>query len=238
MGSSHGYTDTPVLPDSDYRVHDATRAQPTAVHVNGCNTVPPPSDATVLFDDTVEGWVHEDGEPASWTVNDDTMEVVPGSGDIKTTSAFGDCQLHLEWAAPPVTDEGGQDRGNSGIFLMNRYEIQVLDNYENPTYADGYAAAVYGQTPPMVNACRPPGSWQSFDIIWQRPRFDRSAVNTPARVTVKHNGVLVQHETEVLGSTNHKTLPEYEPHTPAAPLRLQDHGDRVRFRNIWIRSLE
>lgn len=236
-----GYTDTPVLPHVPYRVHDSTRPRPEHVDPGGAVTVDaggaPPEDATVLLADSLEHWEHPGGEPASWTVGDGYVEVAPGAGDLRTTSTFGDCQLHLEWAAPETVDGESQGRGNSGVFLMDRYEIQVLDNYDNPTYADGYAGAVYGQHPPLVNACRPPGAWQSYDVVWHAPRFDDGDLDRPARVTVFHNGVLVQDDVELIGATTHQEVGAYDAHPPEAPLRLQDHGDLVRFRNIWYRSL-
>jgi len=165
------------------------------------------------------------------------MVVEPGTGDVRTREAIGDCQLHVEWLAPEGGEGAGQGRGNSGVFLMDRYEIQVLDCDEDPTYADGYAGAVYGQHPPLANACRPPGEWQSFDIAWRAPRFDGDELDRPARVTVLYNGVVVQDVAEPFGPTAHRTFPEYSPHPPEAPLRLQDHGDPVRFRNLWYRPL-
>ncbi len=234
-----GYTDTPFLPGGEYRVHDADRPRPAAVDPgepldNGA----PPGDATVLLDeDGLHGWEQTGGGTVAWIEDGGVVTVEPGSGDINTTDSIGDCQLHLEWAAPPETEGDGQGRGNSGVFLMDRYEIQVLDTYDNPTYADGYAGAVYGQHPPLVNPVRPPGEWQSYDILWQAPRFDGDAVDTPARVSVLFNRVTVQHATAVFGPTTHRDVSPYEPHGDA-PLRLQDHGDRVRFRNIWYRSVE
>jgi hypothetical protein len=231
-----GYTDTPHLPNSEYRVHDADRPRPPTVETGGPVTTDPPADATVLFDGTdLSGWEHPDGRDPEWHLEDDYVEVDPQSGDLQTTERLGDCQLHLEWAAPAEVDGEGQGRGNSGVFLLGRYEIQVLDNHDNPTYADGYAGSVYGQQPPLVNACRPPGEWQSYDIVWQGPRFDGDELQRPAAVTVLHNGVAVQHDTELHGPTTHADDTAYEPHPPAAPLRLQDHGDRVRFRNVWYR---
>jgi hypothetical protein len=165
------------------------------------------------------------------------MEIVPGSGGIRTRESFGDCQLHLEWAAPTVVKGESQGRGNSGVFLMGRYEIQVLDCYDNPTYPDGTTAAIYGQYPPLVNACRKPGEWQTYDIIWEGPRFDSDALTRPARVTVLHNGVVVHHATEPQGPTQHRQTAEYRPQPSAGPLELQDHGDLVRYRNIWYRPL-
>jgi hypothetical protein len=236
-----GYTDTPELPHCEYRVHDADRPRPESVtpgspHPAG-DVARAPSDATVLLDGSgLDGWVHDDGSAAAWRVEEDSVVVEPGTGDIRTESEFGDCHLHVEWAAPPVVDGESQGRGNSGVFLMDRYEIQVLDNYENPTYADGYAGAVYGQHPPAVNACREPGAWQTYDILWTAPRFDGAELASPARVTVLHNGVVVQDDVELIGATTHREVGEYSPHPPEAPLRLQDHGDEVRFRNVWYRE--
>lgn len=233
-----GYTDTPRLPDTEYCVHDPDRPEPPSVDPGGATTTPPPSDATVLFDGTdLDRWEGVDGDDPGWTIHDESVEVEPGAGDIRTTESLGDCQLHLEWATPAAVSGDGQGRANSGVFLMDRYEIQVLDNYDNPTYADGYAGAVYGQFPPLVNACREPGVWQSYDVIWRGPRFDGDAVERPARVTVFHNGIVVQDATTLLGPTTHRDVLDYEPHAPAAPLCLQDHGDRVRFRNVWYRPL-
>ena len=199
----------------------------------------PPSDAVLLFGGhDLSGWIGRDsGEAAKWRVEDDFMEVVPGTGDIKTQREFGNCQLHLEFASPAEVKGSSQGRGNSGVFLMSRYEIQVLDCYDNPTYADGTSAAIYGQYPPLVNACRPPGEWQSYDILWIAPRFDGDRLISPAECTVLHNGLLVQHHRQLLGSTTHRKAAAYEPHPSTGPLRLQDHGDKVRFRNIWFREL-
>jgi hypothetical protein len=235
---TEGYTDTPRLPGTDYCVHDPTRPEPPSVDPGEPTTADPPSDATVLFDGVdLNQWESADGGDPEWTIRDGYVEVAPGTGDVRTTDPLGACQLHLEWAAPAEVRDEGQGRGNSGVFLADRYEIQVLDNFENPTYADGYAGAVYGQYPPLANACREPGAWQSYDIVWRPPRFDGDALERPARVTVVHNGVVVQDATELLGPTTHRELLDYEPHPPAAPLRLQDHGDRVRFRNVWYRPL-
>jgi hypothetical protein len=234
-----GYTDTPMLPNAEYRVHDAERPRPPDISPGEC-TLPatPPSDATVLLNgSTLEGWETIEGEEAGWNATGDAVEVEPETGDIRTTDRLGDCQLHIEWATPEAAAGEGQERGNSGVFMMDRYEIQVLDNFENPTYADGYAGAVYGQHPPLVNASRPPGAWQSYDIVWHAPRFENGTVTAPARLTLFHNGVLVQDGTELIGETTHADIVGYEPHPESAPLRLQDHGDRVRYRNIWYRSL-
>ena len=165
------------------------------------------------------------------------MVAVPGAGSVYSKQEFGDCQLHVEWAAPTPPKGSSQGRGNSGVFLMGRYEIQVLDCYDNPTYSDGTTAAIYGQYPPLVNACRKPGAWQTYDIIWEAPRFEGERLARPAFVTVIFNGVVVHHHTELLGATQHRRLATYSPHPEVGPLALQDHGDLVRFRNIWYRSL-
>lgn len=238
-----GYTDTPRLPDSEYRVHDPERPRPPAVDPGapaGEGPATPPSDATVLVDASdpdLSAWESADGGAAGWRVGDGFVEVDPGAGDVRTREALGDCQLHVEWATPEAVRGDGQGRGNSGVFLQDRYEVQVLDSHDNPTYADGQAAAVYGQTPPLVNASREPGAWQSYDAVWTGPRFEGDDVTRPARLTLLHNGVLVHRETELHGPTTHRDVEGYSPHPPAAPLRLQDHGDRVRFRNVWYREL-
>jgi Domain of Unknown Function (DUF1080) len=154
-----------------------------------------------------------------------------------TRELLGDGQFHLEWAAPAVVTGDGQGRGNSGVMLMGLYEIQVLDGYENRTYADGTAAAIYGQYPPLVNACRPPGAWQCYDIIWMAPRFDGDRLVRLASVTLLHNGIVAHYHTALLGPTQHRQVASYRPHPPAGPLRLQDHGAHVRYRNIWYRRL-
>ena len=234
---SLGYTDTPRLPDSPYLVHDGARPQPRVV-TPGDTPGAPPSDAVVLFDGTdLSGWQRVGGGEPGWKVADGAMEVVPKSGSIATRKHFADMQLHLEWAAPAEVRGAGQGRGNSGIFLMGLYEIQVLDGFENPTYADGITGAIYGQFPPRVNACRPPGAWQAYDIVWEAPRFDGERLVTPAAVTVLLNGVLLHHRKMLQGPTQHRALAAYAPHAATGPLQLQDHGDPVRFRNIWCRPL-
>jgi hypothetical protein len=198
----------------------------------------PPSDAIVLFDGKdLSGWLGSDGAPARWHVEHGYMQVAPGTGDIRSRRHFGDCQLHLEWAAPAVVKGDSQGRGNSGVFMMDAYEIQVLDCYDNPTYADGTTAAVYGEYPPLVNACREPGKWQTYDILWTAPRFADDGLVSPAYVTVLHNGVLVHHHRAVMGPTTHREVLVYAQHSATAPLRLQDHGDLVRYRSIWYRPL-
>lgn len=228
-----GYTDTPVLPGMEWRVHDPNRPIPAEV-APGANTAPP-SDAIVLFDgDDLDAWADSE----RWSIADGTMGPDKG-GDLQTVKEFGDCQLHVEFQTPADEDGSGQGRGNSGIFLMGRYEIQVLDSYRNPTYPDGQAASIYGQYPPLVNPSRPAGEWQTYDIVFRAPRFDaEGALLAPARVTVLHNGVLVQWDRTLLGPTSHRSLPKYSAHGLRAPLRLQNHGDAVRYRNLWIRPLD
>jgi hypothetical protein len=221
-------------------VHSMDRPRPPVVDPGPEQPpLPPPSDATVLFDGKdLSQWQTENGAAAKWIVRDGYMEVAAGTGAIVTKRAFGDVQLHLEWATPTPPKGESQERGNSGVFLMSHYEIQVLDSYHNITYADGQAAAVYGQTPPLVNASRPPGQWQAYDIVFHRPRFaGDGSVRDSARVTVFHNGVLVQDNTVITGGTVHGRRAHYERHADKLPLLLQDHGNPVRYRDIWIREL-
>jgi len=237
-----GYTDTPRIPGSSFKVHDAERSQPRIVTPGTASTAQAPgkapSDAVVLFDGKdLSQWESIKGGNAQWKLENGYMEVVPKTGNIKTRKSFGDCQLHLEWAAPAKVEGEGQGRGNSGVFMMGIYEIEVLDGFSNPTYADGITAAIYGQCPPLVNACRKPGEWQTYDIIWFGPRFDGNKVTRQARVTVIHNGIVVHHDKELIGPTAHKTVEAYKPHPEAGPLILQDHNNPVRFRNIWYRPM-
>ncbi len=202
----------------------------------------PPSDAIVIFDGTdLSKWVSQkDGTtPAAWDVVDGAMRVKPGTGGIQSTDAFGSVQLHLEFATPTVVKGSGQGRGNSGVFLMNRYEIQVLDSHQNPTYFHGQAGSIYKQHKPLVNPIRTPGEWNVYDIVFHAPTFDRDGkVLTRATFTAFLNGVLVQDHVEVMGVTAHDRPPYYEKHADRLPIGLQDHGDLVRFRNIWVRPLE
>lgn len=220
-----------------WAVHDPNRPLPDVV--TPAAREKPPSDAIVLFDGKdLSQWLSvKDGGPAKWNVREDYMEIVKETGDIRTKRAFGDCQLHIEWAAPAKIAGESQDRGNSGVYLMSKYEIQVLDTYSNVSYADGLAAAVYGQSPPMVNASLPPGQWQTYDIIFRRPVFKAKRVVRPATITVFHNGVLVQDNFEIEGATVWKQRAKYHPHPDKLPILLQDHGSPVRYRNIWIREL-
>lgn len=229
-----GYRDTPHLPGSTWRVHDADRPEPVVVTPGESGGAP--SDAIVLFDGSDLAAWSSDGEAARWRVQDGAF--VAGGGTLTTRQAFGDIQLHLEWASPREVSGESQGRGNSGVFLMGRYEIQILDSYDNPSYPDGQAASLYGQTPPLVNACRAPGEWQSYDIVFRAPRFEAGELVTPAQATVLHNGVLVQHAVEFIGATRHREVATYAEHAPELPLGLQDHGNPVRFRNVWVRRLE
>jgi len=221
-------------------IHDESRPMPPVVDPGpGGPPVPIPSDAVSLFrGKDLSEWTNDKGEPAGWKVQDGYMEVVKGKGDIRTKRGFGDCQLHVEWAAPAAAAGSGQDRGNSGVFLMSTYEVQVLDSFNNKTYADGMTAAIYGQYPPLVNACRRPGQWQTYDIVFHEPRFAQGGnLLNPARMTVFHNGILVQDNEELTGPTQNKARPPYKAHADKLPLSLQDHGHPLRFRNIWIREL-
>ncbi|WP_343543764.1 DUF1080 domain-containing protein [Stenotrophomonas pavanii] len=198
-----------------------------------------PSDAIVLFDGKdVSAWESEQGGRVPWKVAGGTMTVVPGSKGIRTRQRFCDIQLHVEWRTPTDTKGfDGQNRGNSGIFLQERYELQVLDSYNNPTYANGQAGSIYKQAMPRVNASRAPGQWQAYDILWKAPRFSAGGgLISPARITVLHNGVLVQDDTVLAGKTEYIGAPSYSPHA-CAPLYLQEHDSRVSYRNIWVREL-
>ncbi|MFN0086549.1 MAG: DUF1080 domain-containing protein [Blastocatellia bacterium] len=219
--------------------YESPKKEPTVV-TPGATTGAPPSDAIVLFDGKdLSGWKSlRTGGDAKWDVQDGYMQVKGGTGDILTKQEWGDCQLHAEWATPSVVKGEGQGRGNSGIFLMGLYEVQVLDSYNNPTYFHGQAGSVYKQHPPLVNASRPPGEWQTYDIIFISPRFDEiGKVTRRGRVTVFHNGVLVQNNVEIQGQTWHDRAPAYIAHPAKGPLKLQDHGNPMRFRNIWVRPL-
>ena len=198
----------------------------------------PPADAIVLFDGTgLDAWRHADGE-AAWEVHDGVMTVAPGAGNLYTRQGFGDVQLHVEWRTPDVIEGEGQGRGNSGLFLMNRYEVQVLDSFNNRTYSNGQAASIYKQHIPQVNASRAPGQWQTYDILFEAPRFGAAGeVESPATMTVLHNGVLVQHHVTLRGSSVFVGEPAYEPHSAREPIQLQDHRNPVSFRNIWVREL-
>jgi hypothetical protein len=225
---------------SGWLIHDLDRPQPPRVQpAPQTLPLPPPAGAVVLFDGSnLASWRASDGGPAGWVVRDGYMESVPESGYLHTADGFGDVQLHVEWAAPNPPQGTSQQRGNSGVFLMGKYEIQVLDSFQSNTYPDGQAAAIYGQYPPLANACLPPGEWQAYDIVFRRPRFDQHGkLQTPARLTVVHNGVLVHDARELWGPTSWLKNAPYEPHPDRLPLALQDHGNPVRYRNIWLREL-
>jgi 3-keto-disaccharide hydrolase len=229
-----GYTDTPMLPGLPYRVHDPARPHARLV-TPGAQPGAAPSDAIVLFDGRdISHWT---ATKQAWKVENGYVEVVPDGGDLRTKERFGDVQLHLEWAAPAQVRNSSQNRGNSGIFLQGRYEVQVLDSFDNPTYADGQAGAIYGQWPPLVNPARRPGEWQAYDIVFEAPRLDGERVVTPAYLTVFLNGVLLHHRKEVMGPTVHRALAKYAPQPAEDALVLQDHQQPVRYRNIWIRRL-
>jgi hypothetical protein len=224
---------------SKWKVHDFYRPQPQVV-TPGAAPGAPPSDAIVLFDGKdLSAWESVQGGPARWKVENGYVEV-NSTGSIRTKQPFGDCQLHLEWMAPTPPQKDSQARGNSGIFFMNRYEVQVLDSFDNWTYADGHAAGVYGQHPPMANACRKPGEWQTYDIVFRAPRFNGKELVEPGRLTVLHNGVLTAHHAEIYGSTVWRQAAKYQAHGPEDVIQIQDHGDKqaVRFRNIWVRKLD
>jgi hypothetical protein len=229
-----------------WAIHDRNRPQPVRVAPGTFSTAEqpgqPPADAIVLFDGTPASlgrWISnkKEGGPAQWVIRDGALECVAKTGDIRTVDEFGDCQLHIEWAAPRRVEGSSQGRGNSGIFLLGLVEIQILDNYENPTYADGFAASVYGVNPPLANALRAPGEFQMIDIVFRRPVYDGDRVLDPGYVTVFCNGVLVQDHTPLEGPTGHMRRTKAGPLPAKGPLKLQDHGNPVRFRNIWYRPL-
>ena len=229
-----GYTDTPILPGLSFHVHDPARPYPRVISP-GFQTGDAPSDASVLFNgQDLSQWTTS---KQPWKVENGYVEVVPNAGDLATRETFGDVQLHVEWAAPAEVRGTSQNRGNSGIFLQRRYEVQVLDSYENPTYADGQAGAIYGQWPPLVNPVRKPGEWQAYDIVFEAPRFEKQKLAKPAYLTVFLNGVLLHHRKEAMGPTVHRALPSYKPQLDEDALVLQDHQQPVRYRNIWIRRL-
>jgi len=223
-----------------WKAHDWERLRPQIV-TPGPSNLPslPPSDAIVLFDGkNLDEWRASDGGPAKWVIQDQVMESVPGSGYIYTSKAFGDVQLHVEWASPAKVQGKSQGRGNSGVFLQGLFEVQVLDSFDNITYADGQAGAVYGQYPPLVNASRKPGEWQSYDILYRRPAFQEDGkLLQPARITVLHNGVLIQDNVRPLGPTSWIQHGSYQKGPDKLPLSFQDHGNPVRYRNVWLREL-
>jgi len=234
-----GYQDTPLEPGSQWHVHDPARPQPPVVTPGKSfsENAAPPADAIVLFDGKdLSQWTDRKGNPAPWTVTNGVA--ISDKADIVTTNQFGDFQLHLEFLEPTPPKGDGQSRGNSGVFLMGRYEIQVLDCYKNPTYADGSTAAIYGQHPPLANPCRTPGEWETYDIIFTGPHFDADGkVTVPGYVTVIFNGVVVQNHQAIRGETNHRAVGKYTSHDSTGPLALQYHKNSVSFRNIWVRPV-
>lgn len=232
-------------PDPKYGIHDRNRPIPVSIDAGFAGTQDKtgkaPSDAVVLFDGTnLDAWSADNGSATKWIINktDGAMECVPGSGYVFSKQKFGDCQLHVEWAAPAKVEGDDQGRGNSGVFLGGgRYEVQVLDVYNNKTYADGYASAIYGQYPPLVNPIRKPGEWNVYDIIYTAPRFEGEKLKSPAKITVFFNGVLVQYNRELTGPTDHRARPPYQVHDVKQSIAFQDHGNPVKFRNVWVREL-
>jgi hypothetical protein len=244
-GGDLGFTDTPILPGLRWHVHDPDRPHPRVVSP-GAGPGAAPSDAIVLFDGkNLSQWVQY-GTGADrdklvdpqWKVGDGYFEVGPHSGGLYTREKFGDCQLHVEWSSPTDVKGTSQGRGNSGVLLMSRYEIQVLDMWDNPTYADGQAGAIYGQWPPLVNPARKPGEWNTYDIVFEAPRFEGGRMAKPAFATVFYNGVIVHNRKELMGPMVYRQVAKYTPHGAEEPLELQDHNNPVRYRNIWIRRLK
>ncbi len=237
-----GYKDTPMIPGQPWHVHDPDRPRPRIVTPGETfsQNAPAPSDAQVLFDGKdLSQWRSDKGQAAEWKVEHGYLEVVAKKGNIVTKDEFGDFQLHFEFATPEKVQGHSQGRGNSGVFIQGVYEVQVLDSYDNPTYADGQAGAIYGQYPPLVNPIKKPGTWQSYDIIFEAPQFDQAGKLTKkAAVTALLNGVVVQHKKEYMGPTQHKETTSYDKvKFTRGPIALQDHGNPMRFRNIWIRPL-
>ena len=236
--AAEGYTDTPMQPDGKWHVHDPGRPIPKVITPgkNFSQMATAPSDATVLFDGKdFSKWKSVGGGAIQWKIQDDYMESAPKSGNIRTIEKFGDFQLHVEFAEPAKIEGKGQGRGNNGLFIYGRYEIQILDSYNNPTYADGQAGAIYGQWPPLANPARKPGEWNTYDILFEAPRFQDGKLVKPACVTVIYNGVMVHHHKEMMGPMVYRQVARYTPHEAEAPLALQDHRDPVRYRNVWIR---
>lgn len=221
-----------------WAVHDMNRPRP-AVVTPAAAVGQPPSDAVVLFDGkNLDAWESDkDGSPCAWKLVDGAMEVVKGKGQIRTKQGFGDCQLHIEWRTPDVVEGSSQGRGNSGVFLMGTYELQVLDCYDNDTYPDGQAGSVYAENPPLVNVCRKPGEWQAYDVVFHQPRWEGDKLVRPGSITVFQNGVLVQDHWLMEGTSTHKARTQPRKHEAKLPLKLQDHNNPTRFRNIWIREI-
>jgi hypothetical protein len=247
--NTDGFRDTPMLPGSPWHVHDPDRPQPPIVTPGATFSqgAPAPSDAEVLFDGKdLSQWQNAQGGDAAWKVADGYVETAAKGGGIRTRGKWTDFQLHVEWATPNPPRGSGQGSGNSGVLINGMYEIQVLDSYQTKTYADGQAAAIYGQSPPLVNASKPPGEWQTYDLVFESPRWNaQGELVKKACVTVLHNGVVVQNRYEFMGGTDGisrevpwKSLAKYAgPHSPEVFIELQDHNNPVRYRNLWIRKL-
>jgi hypothetical protein len=239
-----GYDDTPMLPGLPYRVHAINRPHPRVVtpsdRLGGA-----PSDAMILYDGhdlsqwraAVRGGITPSDNPALWKLLDGCFEATPGTGDIVTVQKFGDIQLHLEWQPPTEVHGTSQNRGNSGIKFQGRYELQILDSYQNPTYADGQAGAIYGEWPPLVNAVHKPGEWNYYDVVFEAPKFEGDKLVKPGYITAFLNGVLVHNRKEIMGTTAHRQFPKYTAHGAEESLLLQNHNGSERFRNIWVRRL-
>lgn len=227
-----GYADTPMIPNTEFRVHDKNRPQPPRVVPGDAVTAAAPEDAIALFD----GGSLDAFRPSEWKVSDGVLTATHNS--LVTKQAFGDFQMHVEWRTPEEPAKKPGDMGNSGLYIMGLYELQVFDSYMCKIYADGSAAAIYGQTPPMANASRKSGEWQSYDIVFTAPRFEGGKLVKEAFITVIHNGVLVHNHTKILGPTGHRRFQEYTPHAARLPIHFQAHGSPVQYRNIWIRELE
>lgn len=232
-----GYQDTPILPGTEYHVHDGERPQPRVIETGGAVEIKPPSDAKLLFDGkTLEGWVGKAGAGAQWIVEDGIT--IAKDEAITSREEFGAVQVHLEWRVPAERKVKGQKGGNSGIFLMGKYEVQILQSNNNPTYPDGQAGSLYGQLPPLVNATSPQGEWNSYDIFFEPPVYEEETVKTPARITIIHNGIVVQNGEYYTGPTGHKTLGSYpKTHPKTGPITMQWHGDPIEFKNFWVRPL-
>lgn len=228
---------TPVIPGTPYVVHDGTRPQPRVVEKTAAVSVPAPSDAIVLFDGTnLDAWVSSDGSAPKFLLKDGVM--VANQAGVKTKQKFGDVQVHIEWRLPADRKVKGQSGGNSGMFLMGRYEVQILQSHNNKTYPDGQATALYGQTPPLVNATAPQGEWQSYDVIFHAPKYRDGKLISPAYATVLHNGVVTHSHRAFQGPTRHRQLTTYpESHPTKDSISLQWHSDPIEFRNIWVREL-
>jgi hypothetical protein len=224
--------------DGDPKLTEVWQPEPRVIRP-GKTSLDAPSDAIILFNGKdLSEWQSMKGTAATWKVKDGYIQVNPSTGNIQTKKVFGDCQLHIEWKTPDTVNGEGQGRGNSGVFLMGRYELQILDSYRNRTYSNGQAGSIYKQHIPLVNVCRAPGEWQTYDIIFTAPRFNSdSSLKSPARITVLHNGVLIQNNVAIWGGTEYIGLPSYKMHAEKLPLMLQDHGNRGCFRNIWVREL-